>query len=459
MDDVFHDRERELASLEATWRAPGASLVLVWGRRRTGKTRLLGEFVASKRAIFYAATEQSSAAELEAFSNATREVLRPSGGDLLAHGAFPTWAIAFEYLAERARREKLIVVIDEFPYLVAGDPSLPSVLQRFWDHLGRQSKLKLVLSGSIQTIMEELQAERAPLFGRIDVRLHLRPFSAHEAALFVPRLSPAEQAIAYGVLGGMPMYLSRWRDDRGHRANLRRLFGEPSSPLLEEGEFVLNRELHEGSGYFRILRAIASGNRTYGKIRSFADIDVQRQLDRLLHVGLVERVVPITENPSRTKRAVYRIADNFLAFWFRFVYRHRADVARGLGKEVVDRTIVPGLSDYMGDPWEEMCRDLIRRKAMQDELPVPVSSVGRWWNTSNSVEIDIVGLDGDRVVLAGTVKWANTMPNGELDRLRRATEALPKSAERVQLVFFAREDCRVRDPDAIGFTAEAVVTG
>jgi hypothetical protein len=362
-------------------------------------------------------------------------------------------------LAERARREKLIVVIDEFPYLVAADPSLPSVLQHFWDHRGRQSKLKLVLSGSIQTIMEELQAERAPLFGRIDVRLHLRPFLAHEAALFIPRLSAAEQAIAYGVLGGMPVYLSRWRDDRGHRANLRRLFGDASSPLLEEGEYVLSSELHEGSGYFRILRAIACGNQTYGKIRSFADIDVQRQIDRLLHVGLVERVVPVTENPSRTKRAVYRIADNFLAFWFRFVYRHRADVARGLGKEVVDRTIVPDLSDYMGGPWEEMCRELIRRKAMQGKLPVPVSRVGRWWNADNSVEIDIVGLDGDRVVLAGAVKWAKAMPSGELNRLRRATEALPSLADRVQFVFCARDNAEIRDSEAIGFTAKDVVAG
>ncbi len=230
-----------------------------------------------------------------------------------------------------------------------------------------------------------------------------------------------------------------------------------ASPLLEEGEYVLSSELHEGAGYFRILRAIASGNRTYTGIRRFADIDVQRQLDRLVQVGLVERVVPITENPHRTKRAVYRIADNFLTFWFQFVYRHRADVARGLGKEVVDRTILPRLSDYMGEPWEEMCREHIRHKAAQGGLPVVVSSVGRWWNTDNSVEVDIVGMDGDKVVLAGSVKWAKSINSGELDKLRRATESLPKRADRVELVLFARE--RVPKADALCFTARDVFGG
>ncbi|MEZ4222944.1 MAG: ATP-binding protein [Polyangiaceae bacterium] len=457
MPDEFFDRERELAALDAAWRSPGSSLVLLWGRRRTGKTSLLGRFVGSKRAIFYGATEQAPAAELEAFSKAARDALRPSGTDFLAHGHFTDWATAFDYLVQRAQREKLAVVIDEFPYLVDADPSLPSILQRFWDHLGRRSKLKLILCGSAQAVMEELQADRAPLFGRVDVRLQLRPFSHSEAALFTPRLPPEQKAIAYGVLGGMPTYLSRWRDDLGHRANLRHLFGNSASPLLEEGEYVLSNELHEGAGYFRILRAIASGNRTYSGIRRFADIDVQRQLERLIQVGLVERVVPITENPSRTKRAVYRIADNFLSFWFRFVYRHRADVARGLGKEVVDRTILPGLDDYMGEPWEEMCREHIRHMAAKGTLPVVVSSVGRWWSTDNTVEIDIVGLDGGKVVLAGSVKWAKAVESRELERLRRATESLPNRASRMQLVLCARQ--RLPKVDALCLSARDVFAG
>jgi AAA+ ATPase superfamily predicted ATPase len=448
---AFFDRRSELDALERAWRASGASLVLVWGRRRSGKTRLLGRFVEGKRAVFYGAAEQASAAELSAFSAAARAALHPTGRDLLAHGEFPDWETAFTYLAQQATRRRLVVVIDELPYLVAAEPALPSLLQRFWDHRGRASKLTLVLCGSAQAIMEDLQARNAPLFGRVDVRMQLRPFTPTDAALFMPRLSATEKAIAYGVLGGMPVYLARWRDDRGHRANLRRLFGDPTSPLFEEGEFVLANELHEGAGYFRILRAIASGHRTYGAIRQFADIEVQRQLETLIHLGLVARVTPVTEDPARTKRVVYRIADNFLAFWFRFVYRHRADIARGLGKEIVDRAIVPHLPDYMGEPWEEMCRDYLRDRAARGALPVEVSSIGPWWNADHSVEIDAVGLRGRRVVLAGSVKWARTAPRGELARLRRAVEALPHRAPDVQLVLFARE--RIPDTNALAFTA------
>src|SRR5262249_39405736 len=160
----------------------------------------------------------------------------------------------------------------------------------------------------------------------------------------------------------------------------------PVSPLIEEGEFILSSEMAEASGYFRILNAIATGARTYGAIKDFAGIDIQRQLERLIAIELVERVVPVSEDPSRSKRAVYRIADNFLSFWFRFIYRHRSDIARGLGDEVLDRLVIPGLPDYMGEPWEEMCRDFVRRQAGGDRVPVEVSRVGRWWNRDNSVE-------------------------------------------------------------------------
>ena len=450
----FFDREDELQSLDRAWAAPGPVLALVWGRRRTGKTRLLGKFVEGKRAIFYGATQQASPTELAALGQATREALSPAGTDLLALGDFPDWTTAFDYLADRSRTERLVVVLDEFPYLVETDPSLPSIIQRFWDHVGRETQLFLVLCGSAQAVMKELQGRRAPLFGRVDLRLQLRPFDYPEAALVVPRLSAADQALTYGILGGMPVYLQRWDDGLPVRDNLLRLFTNPVSPLVDEGEFVLSSELPEAAGYFRILHAIAAGEHTYGAIKEFARIDVQRQLDRLLAIGLVERVVPVTEDPLRTKRALYRIADNFLNFWFRFVYRNRPHIARGLGTEVVDRVILGGLDDYMGEPWKEQCRQFVRREAIFGRLPVEVSRVGRWWNRDNSVEIDVVGLRGQEVVLAGSVKWSRSVGPHELRALRRSVEALPDRAEHVQLVLFGRDEVRGLDGDVLGFTAE-----
>ena len=454
MNELFIGRGAELRSLEDAWEQPGSSLVLVWGRRRVGKTRLLGRFADGKRAVFYGATQQAPAAELAAFSDAARRALAPSGTDLLAHGDFPNWVSALDYLAAQAASQRLLVVLDEFPYLVATEPALPSLLQRFWDHRGSASKLMLVLCGSAQAVMVDLQAQNAPLFGRVDHRVRVEPFAVRDAALFTPGVAAADAAAIYGILGGMPTYLSRWRTGQGRDANLRRLFGEASSPLIEEGEFVLTSELPDASGYFRILHGIAAGNRTFNALRDFAAIDIARQLDRLQRVGLVQREAPATEDPLRSKRVLYRIGDNFLHFWFRFVHRRRVDIARGLGREVVDRAIIPRLNDYMGEPWEEMCRDHVRRLAAGGALPVEVSAVGRWWNRDNSIEIDVVGLDDRKVVLAGSVKWAASSGRTELRRLQASVEALPNRAPRVELVLFARE--RVRDvaPDeALTFTA------
>lgn len=457
--DEFLDRTQELETLERAWEGAGANLTLVWGRRRSGKTRLLGRFVEGKRAVFYGATQQSAATELAGFSDAARTALRASGTDLLAHGDFPSWQAAFDYLAESAADERLVVVLDEFSYLAESDPALPSIVQRFWDHRGRRSRLHLVLCGSAQSVMTRMQSENAPLFGRVDARLHVRPFGYPEAALFTPGLAPGERAIAYGVLGGMPSYLSRWRRE-GHAANLRRLFGDATSPLVEEGEFVLSSELHKAAGYFRIMHGIATGHRTFNAIRDFAALDIARQLGRLIQLGLVEREVPVTEDPTRSRRAVHRIADNFLRTWFRFVYRRRADITRGLGREVVDREILPRLNDHLGEPWEEMCRDFLRRSATRGELPVPVTSVGRWWNRDNSVEIDVVGVADRRVVLAGSVKWSASVGRPELHRLRRAVESLPDRAPDVQLVLFARDRVRDVEPtEALTFTAADLYGG
>jgi len=460
MVEPFLNRTIELQTLKEAWREPGANLVLVWGRRRAGKTRLLGEFAAGKRAVFYGATQQSSAAELVGLSESARRALQPSGTDLLALGDFTSWDVALDYLAEQAADKRLLVVLDEFPYLIGSEPALPSLIQRFWDHRARDTRLMLVLCGSAQSAMLDLQAASAPLYGRIDRRLQVRPFAYREAALFTPGLSPAELASVYGTLGGMPVYLSRWRTGQGRDANVRRLFGDASSPLVEEGEFVLTSELPEAAGYFRILHGIATGHRTFNALREFAAMDIKRQLDRLLELGLVLREVPATEDPARSKRVIYRIGDNFLDFWFRFVFRRRADIARGLGREVVDRMILPRLNDHMGEIWEEMCRDFVRRRAAQGALPVPVSSVGRWWNRDKSVEVDVVGLDGRKVVLAGSVKWSRTAGRAELRRLQAAVEALPDRAEHVQLVLFARERVRDVEPaEALAFTAADLYEG
>ena len=450
--DDFHDRREELAALERFWASPGGRLGLVWGCRRTGKSFLLTRFAEEKRAIHFTATQRAPEAELRAFSDTCRAVLEPAPTDVLAGGAFRDWDEALRYLAASSGRGRLLVVLDEFSYLVDADPSLPSIIQRFWDREGRDSKLRLVLCGSASTVLERLGAERAPLFGRFDMLLQVHPFTYRDAAAFNPGLEPARQALVHGVLGGMPLYLRMWDQDASVERNLSRLFADPGSILVSEGELLLRMELPDAPGYFRLMAAIASGRTSYSKIRDAAGLDPTRGLERLTAMRLLERRTPVTERPERTRLRVYRIADNFLAFWFRFVYPNRGEIERGLGEEIVRSVILRGLDDHMGPVFEQMARDYVRLEAGA-RLPA-ATSIGSWWSGDGQTEIDVVALRGKEVVLAGEAKWSRTVDRRVLRALEERAVRIPGARGSPQLILFAREGFRdVARNEAITVTA------
>jgi len=425
--------------LERLWGSPGAELVLVWGRRRVGKSYLLAHFARGKRAVHYTATERAPELELAEFSERVREVLRPGPRDVLESGPFRSWDDALHYLAAAAQRQRLLVILDEFSYLVEADPSLPSVIQRFWDTAGRSSKLSLVVCGSATNVLAKLDEERAPLFGRFTARMQIHPFSYREASAFHPELDAAARARVYGIVGGMPLYLKMWNAKDGLRGNLVRLFADPASPLVNEGELLLRTELPDAAGYFRLMSAVAAGRTTYSEIRDVAKIEPSRGLERLIGVRLLERRVPVTEDPDRTRLRIYRIADNFLAFWFRFIYSHRGEIDRGLGSRVVEQLVLPHLDDHMGPVFEEMCRDYVRAKTGSGRSRVPeVTAVGNWWTADGQTEVDVVGMRGRDVVLAGEAKWGRRAGRRDLDALRRKVERIPRAIDPT-LGLFARE--------------------
>lgn len=438
MPRPFYNRELELRTLERTWSAREGQLVLVWGRRRTGKSYLLAQFAEGKRAVHYTATERSPDAELAAFSDAVRVALDPGPRDLLAGGPFRSWDEALRYLAAAADGRRLLVVLDELQYLVAGDPALPSVIQRFWDEHGRGSRLRLVLCGSATAVLEGLGAERAPLFGRFSTSLQIHPFSYHETAVFQPGLAPADQAVMYGILGGMPLYLGMWNAEESVADNALRLFGDPGSPLVNEGELLLRTELPEAAGYFRLMSAVAAGRTRFAELRDTVQMNPARPLERLTSVRLLERRAPVTEDPARSRQRAYRVADNFLAFWFRFVYPNRGEIERGLGPAIVRAGILPLLDDYMGPVFEEMCRDYVRLRAAAGELDA-VTRVGAWWTRDGQTEIDVVALSRRSVVLAGEAKWARSVDRRVLRDLTGKLPRLPNVTDDVKLALFARE--------------------
>jgi hypothetical protein len=233
---VFVNRTEELAALAGWWDAPGARLGMVWGRRRVGKTALLQRFASERRTVFHVARGAPPADELTALARrAARVVTLPRR---IESRGFADWGEALEVLADAAGDDPLLVVLDEFPELVAAAPHLESQLRAVWQELGRDSPLRLLLCGSAVRTMTAMVQERAPLYGRFDLLLQLHPFPPHEAAAMLPSLDPADRAVAWGVCGGMPLYLSLWDAGGGIRDNLLRLFGGPGAPLLTEAAGV-----------------------------------------------------------------------------------------------------------------------------------------------------------------------------------------------------------------------------
>ncbi len=408
---IFIDRASELADLESRWRSEVSELVIVYGRRRVGKTELLLRFAQGKRALYFLAAQVTKTEQLRQFSQQLRSTF---DDPLLAHLTFTEWESAWSYLAQKAEGERLLVVLDEFPYLCEAQAALPSLLQRFWDLQGRHTQLFLVLCGSQVSFMErELLAQRAPLYGRRTAQLQLRPLSFRDAAQFFPQYSARQQLMAYGMLGGMPAYLQRFDPHRSLRQNLLREALSVQGFLYEEPHFLLQMELRDPKTYMALLGAIASGCTRLNQIAQRAGLTVQvasKYLNVLRGLALVAREVsPLERAPERSKKGRYRVADPFLQFWFRFLQPHLSLVEAGAGTLVYQRFIAPQLDTYLGGVFEEVCREFIRRYG--GELgEESVRRVGRHWGAEFDLDIVIEHLD--RSWSFGECKWTRR-PLGE----------------------------------------------
>lgn len=453
---MFVNRRDELRALGKWWERPGSALGLLWGRRRVGKTALLEEFARDKRAIFHTGAGRLGSDELRLLSEATGSVVSLGARDLGAR-PFSGWDDALDSLAAAATRERLLLVIDEFPDLVKVSPELPGVLRAFWDRTRAKTKLRILLCGSAVRTMEAIQEERAPLYGRFDLTLPVHPFRPHEAAEMLGGLTPSERALVWGIVGGVPLYLDWWDTGQSIKRNLLRLACTPGGRLLDEGRLVLATEGDLGDLGGLVLRAIASGRTRHNEIEQAVRAEPGRVLERLVELRLVERLVPVTENSARTRRRVYHIADNFLAFWLGQLDRHRTAIGRGLGGQILP-VLMKQLDDYMGDRWESAFRQHLVRLAANGELGSEIVDIGRWWQDSPPVEIDAVALAGRRreAVLIGEAKWSRKVNGAALRAdLEQKAKALPKPSPNPTYAICARDEVKDAN-DILAITAANV---
>ena len=449
---MFVNRVDELSALQRWW-IGGEPLGLVFGRRRVGKTWLVSRFATGcPRVITHTGGARPLEQELRIFSAEVTRAGLDGVRDLIAR-PFVSWDDAFDSLAGLARESSILIVLDEFPDLLISDPSLDSVLRAIVDRSTKPSSLRILLLGSAVRTMESLAQERKPLFGRLGLRLLVHPFRPHEAAAMLGELKPADRALVWGLLGGIPLYLSWWDQGRTVEENLAELVCNPGGRLLYEGELILATEAEKAGLVGPVMMAIAAGRTKFGEIKDSVRTDPSRTLERLVELRLVERVVPVTEIGSVSRRARYRIADNFMAFWLGTIDVYRNEIDRGLGGTILG-VIRASLDDHMGARWEEAFRDHLRRVSSTGVFG-DIVAVGSFWSGAKD-EIDAVCLGGRNreAVVIGEAKWTRKVYANSIESvLARKAASLPKICDPLRLAICAREEVLGAAPGTLTFTA------
>ncbi|OAQ51293.1 ATPase [Natrinema mahii] len=398
---TFYDRVDELDALETALESQGHELYVVYGRRRVGKTELLKEFCSDRPHIYFLASQEAEHRQREKFV----EQIAGHFDDRVPR--IEGWDEAFDYLAEKLATQRLVVVIDEFPYLVAENDSLPSYIQSFVDEHLQTTESMLVLCGSsVSTMESEVLGHESPLYGRRTGQIDLQPFSFRQARDVIA-YDIDDGIRSYAITGGTPMYLTLFDYTRSLAENVRSHILTPTAVLYNEPEFLLRTELRNPARYMSILEAVATGHTTPNEIAGATGIGsgpLSKYLQTLRRLRLIDRDVPVTASAKQSKRSRYRVADEFLRFWFRFVEPNRSGIEEAPGV-VYDGTIAPNLPDHVASTFEDVCLEAVWEAIRRDELG-PYSEVGRWWYGED--EIDIVGLapEADQVLLA-ECKWTS----------------------------------------------------
>ncbi|WP_136592071.1 ATP-binding protein [Salinigranum halophilum] len=402
------DRTREQEWLRSHLAGDDHQLLVLYGRRRVGKTTLVGHVLdnLSVPTVYYLCDQRGEKQNARAFAERCAEVL----DDVTP--AVEGFRDAFQYLIGRVDGPA-VIALDEFSYLVAEDDTIPSVFQGIVDELLQETQLSLVLLGSSISMMEEgVLSYESPLYGRRTGQWRLEPMALGEVAGFFPEATPTELIQVYSVLGGIPAYLEQFDPDIDVATNIERHILSKGSFLYEEPEFLLRQELREPATYMAILEAIAGGATRVSEIAGEIDrpaSSLSRYLQNLTRLALVERETPVTDPDGR---GVYRLTDQYLRFWFRYVLPNRSSLEQGQTTPVRD-AIVDSLPTHVSWTFEDVCRQAVRAPA----FPVTCSRVGRWWDGED--EIDVVGVDaGTETLLLGECKWtAAPVSSGVLSSL------------------------------------------
>lgn len=403
---MFVGRKNELEILDQQFRSDKFEFTVIYGRRRVGKTELLKQFMNGKDSIYYMSLESNAQTNLELLSQSVQRRRK----DAAAFATFQSYDSLFEFVAESARSERLIFVIDEYPYLAQAYPEISSLIQKYCDQGWKETKLFLILCGSSMSFMEnQILSAKSPLYGRRTAQIHMNAFDFFETEEFLRPMPKEDIAVLFTATGGVAEYLNYIDKDKNLEANLISLFFTVSGRLYEEPTNYLKQELREPKLYNSILDAIANGASKNNEIATKIKVQtgaLNKYLNNLVELGIVIKESPFGNSASR--KTIYRISDGMFRFWYRFVFPNVSAIEIGAGKRLYKDYVEKFIPSFMGEGFEHIFLNYFDRLNAEGSLPVLITQRGRWWGNNpiarREEEIDLVGTGGDTTVYS-EVKW------------------------------------------------------
>lgn len=425
---MFIGRETELNFLQNKYEEKKGQLIVLYGRRRIGKTETLREFCKNKPHIFFSCTQSTDKAQLAKFS---KQILREDIPARQYISEFADWEKAFRSILDLPYGEKKkLIVIDEFPYMCRGNKSIPSILQNLWDMELKDSNVMIILCGSAMSFIEkELLAEKNPLYGRATGIYKMNEMGFYDAARFFPDYSAKDKVLAYAVLSGIPHYLNQFSPDLSVAENIKRNILTKGSVLYSEVDFLLHQELRETPVYNSIIEAVALGSTKLNDISQKSLVGNTSKtsvyLKNLIELGIVEREFSVdtgTKERANTNRGTYRLTDNFFRFWYTFGFANLSQLEDGDVDGVYDYLIEPALHEFASLTFEDVCKEFVRKLQKKNALPFRYTKLGRWTGKTTvrdkhaagglriaETEIDLLGIGRDsKEYLVGECKFKHS---------------------------------------------------
>ena len=437
---MFIGRKAELDFLNKHHATEGGQLIVLYGRRRVGKTETLLEFCKGKEHIYFASSEQSDEMQLKAFSQAILQKGHPASRYIQS---FSNWSEAFSSLQDLPWAGRKLLIIDEFPYMVKCNPTIPSLLQNLWDAKLRHQNLTIILCGSYISFMEnEILDRDKPLYGRTTAILKMLPLTFYEAVQFFPNYSEEDKIKAYAVLGGIPHYLKQFDSQLTLEENITQQILTRGSILYSEVEFLLHHELRETSNYNTIIQSIAQGNSHMNELHDNTRIEktkLSSYLNNLMDLGIVWREMsndaPV-RNPAKGHRGLYRLSDPFFRFWFRYVFPYLSELEAGDAEAICSYVVRPDLDNFTFRPFTAVCHQYLRELNHQGKLPFHFTKIGRWWNKKD--KLSVMATDAlQKHILAGEC-WFNDNVITLNDALAVKTAAVPEKGVQPHYWLFSK---------------------